>query len=189
MSRLVLLAGYFLLLPLLIFSLALYSLFFLFSPNLGKVKGTAAQYQAVTEAASTIEHTPEVSEVRLGKLTNYLTRHNSPLLQYAQFIINTADEYELDYRLTTAIAMAESTVCKKEHANTHNCWGYGITGGKITWFQTYEDAIKEVSRSLSESYGGRGLHTPQEIVTRYNPGSTTWADKVARFMGDIDSSL
>lgn len=161
----------------------------MFSPNLGKVKGATASYQAVTDNASTIEHNPIIAEARLSKLDNYLSKHKSPLINHADFIINTADEYGLDYRLTTAIAMAESTLCKNEHANTHNCWGYGITGGKITWFQTYEDAITEVSRSLSESYGGRGLHTPHEIVTRYNPGSTTWADKVAGFMTDIDNSL
>lgn len=189
MQRLFLLGVYLFLLPFLIISLTLYSLFFMFSPNLGKVKGITTVYQAVTDESPAVQHEPIMEEARLSKIKNYLTRHNSPLLDKANFIIQKADEYGIDYRLTTAIAMTESTLCRNEHENTHNCWGYGITGGKITWFKTYEDAITEVTRSLSESYGGRGLFTPHEIVTRYNPGSTTWADKVETFMDDIDNSL
>ncbi len=189
MQRLVLLTSYLMLLPLLILSLTLYALFFMFYPQVGKVKGAITAYQAVTDESPIVEHTPLIEEARHTKLENYLARHNSPLLEKAGFIIQKADEYGIDYRLTTAIAMAESTLCRNEHTNTHNCWGYGITGGKVTWFKTYEDAITEVSRSLSESYSSRGLNTPHEIVTRYNPGSTTWADKVERFMTDIDISI
>lgn len=188
MQRLVLLASYFFLLPLIIFSLSLYALFFYFSPNLGKVKGTSISYQAVTETDEQL-HAPVVSEARVDRIAAYLNRHKSKLAPYAQFIVQTSDSYGLDYRLTTAIAMAESTLCRNEQYTSHNCWGYGITGGKVKWFNSYEDAITEVSRSLSETYAGLGLNTPHEIVTRYNPGSETWAPKVEQFMYDIENSL
>lgn len=45
-------------------------------------------------------------------IRQYLDSYNSPLTPYAGLIVKTADKYQLDFRLTTAIAQQESNLCK-----------------------------------------------------------------------------
>ena len=79
--------------------------------------------------------------------------------------------------------MQESTACKRIIPNSHNCWGWGIYGTKVTKFSNYPEAIETISKGLNEKYSSRGLITPHEVGKMYNPSNTNnWADNVTIFM-------
>jgi hypothetical protein len=116
----------------------------------------------------------------------FLAKYNSPLEPFAVDVVNAAEEYGLDYRLIPAIAMKESTLCKKIPLDSNNCWGFGIYGGKVTRFSSYKEGIYTVSKALATRYRAKGLVTPQEIMTMYTPSSDgSWARDVSLFMSQI----
>lgn len=151
---------------------------------------SAATFQAIPEVITSSSYAPEEIEARVEVLTEFFKRYDSPLLTHAEEIIAVADKYDIDWRLVPAIAMQESTLCKRIPKNSHNCWGFGIYGTKVTRFADYSTAIETVTKTLAQEYKEkRGLEEPHEIVTRYTPGSTTWADKVSLVMSRIDEPL
>src|SRR3989338_11069454 len=114
MRRLFLLGVYFTMTPIFIFSLIFYQLFLLHqNSNLsGKVLGASTQeveYEAIPDRGSTTEVKVSASEARVDVLRQFLGRYNSPLEEYSEYIVETSDKYNLDYRLLPAIAMQEST--------------------------------------------------------------------------------
>lgn len=161
---------------------------------LGLVLFAKPEYQARTQLAPQIfASLPDQSPTVLGSvqtgdarpliLTNYLSFYNSPLLPLAHYLVEIADEYKLDFRLLPAIAMQESTLCQFIPGNSHNCWGYGIYGDQVVYFDSYEQGIRTVAQTLARDYLGQGLTTPQEIMTRYTPPSDgSWADAVSLFL-------
>jgi hypothetical protein len=123
---------------------------------------------------------------RVEHVRQFFARYGSPLEPYAQNIVDTADNYGLDFRLLPAIAMQESNLCHKIPDNSFNCWGFGIYGGKVTRFTSYPEAIETVSKTLSQKYKTRGLVTPDQIVTMWNPSNTNnWAFSVNHFMSEL----
>src|SRR3989304_7709911 len=60
------------------------------------------------------------SDARGEILKSYLHEYGSPLEKYSYFIVNTADEYGIDFRIITAIAQQESNLCKYIPENTFN---------------------------------------------------------------------
>lgn len=124
--------------------------------------------------------------VKVEVVERFLANYRSPLTPYAEFIVNTSDSYNLDYRLIPAVAMQESNLCKKIPDNSYNCWGYGIHGGKILTFSNYQEAIQTVAKGLAENYKAKGLETPQEIMTKYTPSNSgDWAFAVEHFMEQL----
>lgn len=151
-------------------------------------KGTPA-YAALPSTSNesfVIEFTP--ADARVETVRQFLARYKSPLEPHAEFIVNTAEKYDLDYRLIPAIAMQESNLCTKVRDDSaHNCWGYGIYGGKGRAFDSYEHGIEVVSESLHRKYmNNNGLVTPEEIEKLYNPNSDgSWAFSVNFFMNQM----
>lgn len=125
---------------------------------------------------------------RAASLKAFFRRYNSPLYNEAEFIVQTADKYGLDYRLIPAIAMQESTGCKFIPQNSYNCWGWGIYGNKITRFSSFREGIEIVTKGLKEKYVDKGLVTPEQIMSRYNPGSPegAWAFGVNTFLKRLE---
>jgi hypothetical protein len=123
---------------------------------------------------------------RAEKIRQFLAKYNSPLEPYADDLVNAADEYGLDHRLLTAIAMQESGLCRTIPNNSHNCWGFGIYGGTVTTFKDYKEAIYTVSKALATRYKDKGLVTPEQIMTMYTPSSNgSWAFSVNYFMSTL----
>lgn len=148
------------------------------------------KYQALPERTREVVAEVTVEDGRVGALKRFFGEYESPLEPYAQLIVDEADKYNLDYRLVPSIAMKESTLCHKAPKHSHNCWGYGIYGGKTTYFTDYETAITTVSKGLGERYVGIGLVDPYEIMTKYNPVSTgSWAETVTYVMERISTRL
>ena len=97
-----------------------------------------------------------------------------------------AKRYEIDHRLLPAIALQESILCERVPADSHNCWGWGIYGGKVTRFNNYPEAIETITKTLSTKYRDKGLITPFEIAKLYNPANTNnWAENVTKVMNNL----
>lgn len=146
-------------------------------------------YAALPSAENNIDGIIEQKDARVEIVKSFFNDYKSPLTPYAQDIVTTADKYNIDFRLLPAIAMQESNLCKKIRKDSNNCWGFGIYGKTMTTFDTYPQAINQVSKTLAKEYIGKGLKTPDEIMTKYTPSNDgSWADSVNHFMGVISLS-
>ena len=126
------------------------------------------------------------ADARPEIIKNYLKTNESPLYQYADFIIQTADKYGLDYRLITAIAQKESGLCRVIPEGSYNCWGWGIHSKGTLMFDSYEEGIETVSLGLKQNYIDMGYITLDEIMSKYaHPSSTTWAEGVYIYMNQM----
>jgi len=135
---------------------------------------------AFTYTVKTEDAIPEI-------IKKYLSKYNSPLLPYADILVETARRYYIDPRLLVAIAQQESNLCKKIPPDSHNCWGWGIHSRGTLKFSSYPEAIEAVAKGLSKNYLGKGLNTPQEIMGIYTPLSDgSWAKGVQQFLDEMN---
>jgi|SRR5581483_775586 len=144
-------------------------------------------YTAMPSNDNVLGESVTVTDARIEILKQFLTKYKSPLLPHAKKLVETADKYNLDFRLLPAVAMQESTLCRTIPENSFNCWGYGIYGDKIMRFTSYEEAIERVGKGLSSDYVYDGLTTPELIMSRYTPSSNgSWAASVRQFMEEME---
>ena len=123
-------------------------------------------------------------------LDDFFAKYDSPLLGHAQTIVAEADKHNIDYRLLPAIAMQESTLCRRIIKNSFNCWGFGIYGGKVTRFANFDEAISTVTSTLARKYVQKGLVNPHDIVKLYTPSDTgKWPQVVSLIMQKLSDSL
>lgn len=142
-------------------------------------------YAALPSDLNVVSDSVTEEDSRVGKVNAFLTAYNSPLAQYSSLIVSEADTYDIDYRLVPAIAMQESIACKREIPGTHNCWGYGIYGKKVTSFDSYEQAIDTITRYFSKKKTN-GVSTLEQIGAIYNPTNhNDWQAHVASFMAQL----
>lgn len=175
-------------------------IFFLIFPlgTQGTVKGAKTaqnvelrtSYQLFTALPSldnTVEENLTVEDARVEIVRQFLNQYNSPLFSHARLLVDTADKYNMDFRLLPAVAMQESNLCQKIPDESYNCWGYGIYGDKILRFASFEDAIEKVAKGLADDYIYVGLTTPELIMRRYAPSSNgSWAQSVSHFMEKME---
>jgi hypothetical protein len=103
----------------------------------------------------------------------------SPLFSYSQLLVETADKYNLDFRLMPAIAIVESGGGRAMIYGSHNAWGFE---NGATKFSSWEEAIEKVAQTLKSAYIDQGLVTPEQMMPKYAPPSVAkggpWAKKV-----------
>jgi len=129
----------------------------------------------------------QTKDIRIANLKYFFRKYNSILYDKADIFVQNADTYNFDYRLLPAIAMQESGLCKHIPENSYNCWGWGIYGGKVTRFTSYEEAIETISRGIKMHYIDKGLTTPEQIMKKYTPPSDgSWAYGVNTFLNIIE---
>ena len=59
----------------------------------------------------------------------------------------------------------------------------------MTTFDNYGQAINTISKTLALEYTGKGLKTPEQIMSKYTPSSNgLWANSVGHFMGVLSLS-
>ena len=127
------------------------------------------------------------TDARPELVRQYLVYWDSPLEPYSDFIVEAADRYELDYRLTTAIAQQESNLCKLIPPGSNNCWGWGIHSEGTLGFDSFEEGIETVSQGLREEYLDKGFGSVEEIMSKYTPLSNgSWAAGVTKFMSEME---
>lgn len=152
-------------------------------------KTSRANQYAVTGSAKIkprVESQDKVNDqfdTRIYYLTDFLNLYGSPLANYSGYFIARADEHNLDYRLVPAISGVESTFGKRIPYNSYNA--YGWANGNY-YFESWEDSIETVSRSLRQKYYDRGAEDINSIAARYAPPSNSWSWKVKYFMDKID---
>jgi len=192
MRKVFLLTAFFLLTPLVLaltFSLLAYNSFQ--QNNVVAMGKTPRVAFAALPVASGLFKTNIVSQdARLVAVKDFFKKYHSDLLPYADEVINSADKYDLDFRLVPAIAMQESGGCKNAPKDSYNCWGFGIYAKRITKFDNYYQAIDTVTKTLAKQYKAKGLETPEQIMTKYTPGSNgSWAQSVNHFMNQLAINL
>lgn len=131
-------------------------------------------------------------DARALLLSKFLTQHGSPMAEYAGYIVDRAEHYDIDYRLVSAIAMCESNAGKRMPSkDSHNAWGISVETGETSGakFPNWLYAIDWVSRYLKEKYYARGITSLIDIGAIYAPPSVekgnSWATCVDHFMEEI----
>jgi hypothetical protein len=124
-----------------------------------------------------------ITDLRVRKLSAYLATWQSPLTPYAEIFINSADKYQLDWKLVAAISGVESSFGKHVPINSYNAWGWN--NGKYQ-FISWEHGIDYMHQALKEKYYDRGLSTPWQMGPVYAPPSSTWAGKVVYFEEELE---
>lgn len=143
-------------------------------------------YASLPSNIPSISSSIESADARPHIVGQYLERYNSPLVPYAEYIVQTADKYSIDFRLVTAIAQQESNLCKIIPADSYNCWGWGIHSKGTLGFTSFDEGIDTVSKGLREEYINKGYSTVEEIMSKYTPLSNgSWARGVTAFMEDM----
>lgn len=138
------------------------------------------------EITDNVKNTAPSQDIRLIALKRFLSSHNSPLYDYADVLVKTADETGLDYALIPAIAMQESHLCERIPYNSFNCWGFGIYGGKVTRFASYPEAIKTVATAIKKAYIKKGLVNVTLLEDLWTPPSRgDWSYGVNYYMNKI----
>ncbi len=151
----------------------------------------ASLYSASSNTNSLTQRESALYTVRrenIRKLESFFAKNESPLYPYARLIVEQAEQYGIDYRLVPAIAMNESTLCKNIHEDSYNCWGWGIYADKVTRFESYEDAIRTITRGIRKYYYDKGMSSPSAIMKVYTPSSPdgVWAQKIEWVYRQID---
>lgn len=167
----------------------LFSLF-LSTPKISKPIGQSFKlYAALPPNGSQIEEKIEHADGRARIIEDFFKSYNSPLAKFARDFVNIADKYNLNYRLLPAISMQESNGGKRVIADSYNPFGYGIYGGSVLRFSSWEESIEKVGKGLRENYLSLGLETPEKIMVKYNPPSLanggSWAKGVSSFMEEL----
>lgn len=146
-------------------------------------------YAALPNSETTISDDIGHADGRAKIIEDFLTGYKSPLAVYGSLFIQVADKYNLDYKLLPSIAMQESNGGRKIISNSYNPFGYGIYGGSVIRFNSWEESIERVGRALREDYLNQGLKTPEQIMAKYTPPSLAkggaWAKGVSSFMEEL----
>lgn len=126
------------------------------------------------------------SDARGPLIDSFLTKYKSPMQGLGEKFVEIADKHDLPFWLVPAIAQCESNLGKRIPEGSHNAWGWGIYGEKVTKFNSWEEGIEKVSRGLNKDYMNKGYDTPAEIMSKYTPGSNgSWADCVEQFLKEL----
>ena len=185
MKKIIAPIGFFVIAPVFLIFCMLYLSFLSFNTRKGVLSANTSAYAAIPNY-NAISVSIESDDSKTEIVRQFFERYNSPLKDYAHDVVLAAEENGIDFKLIPAIAMQESTGCKKIPDDSHNCWGYGIYGGKVIKFDNYRDAIYAVSKTISERYVQNGLVTPEEIQTKWTPSNDgSWSDSVNHFIEQL----
>lgn len=144
-------------------------------------------YGALPNPLFIVRSSLETADARAEILRQYLEKYDSPLEAYADLLVRVADENDFDYRWMVAIAQQESNLCKFIPENSHNCWGWGIYGDKVTSFDSYEHAITAIAPQFKDTFLKHPEISPEEVMKTYTPPSDgSWAFGVNQFMGELE---
>jgi len=162
----------------------LFFVFLIFSFFTSKVyaQEIAARSSAVLISKGNIKAPDSRTEI----LKSYLKQYDSPLVSYAQSFVDTADKYNLDWRLVVAISGVESTFGQRIPYDSYNGWGWGIYGDHMIRFSSWNEGIETVSEGLRNKYINKWGAQDIYAIGRFYAASPTWAQRVVYFMNSIE---
>ena len=124
-----------------------------------------------------------IPDFKVERMNLTLQEYSSPLVGMESVLIQTAEEYDLDWTLLAAIAGNESAFALRMPYECNNPFGWGIYGENRLCFESLEDSIREVGQGIAEKYNTDSLYT---IARTYNPGNTEhWMGVTALYMQKI----
>ena len=87
-------------------------------------------------------------------IRDYLRRQGSPLAEAAAAFVSAGRQYDVDPRFVVAIANAESSLGTNGRCATerHNAWGYGGGWPSCWTFNSWEEAIQQVTMDIGVYY-------------------------------------
>lgn len=122
------------------------------------------------------------SDFRVHVLQEYFQRYKSPLTPFAADFISACDKYQAPADCTTipAIAFVETRLCTVGSGDDlKNCWGFGGSGKNRIVFNTYNEAIDFVTRTMVANYGNYYLQNPKLMQYVYcGPNCHKWGPGV-----------
>lgn len=133
----------------------------------------------------------ESADARSLLLKKFIERYQpkSPFLPLTDVLVETADTYEIDYRLIPAIAMCESNLgVRIPSKDSFNAWGIAVYTGQQNGkkFNDWDHAIDWVGKFIREKFYNRSITDLQEIGAIWAPPSVfnndSWATCVSGFM-------
>lgn len=193
MRKILSLLSFFFLTP----SFILFSLFYLLfladfssghkaTSSLFETKPQSVAFAALPNTENLLQVSVNAEDGRVEAVRNFFLKYNSILSNYASEIVMAADHYNVPYNLLPAIAMQESGGCQIIPINSFNCYGYGIYKGHVTRFGSYEEGIDTVTHALAKHYINKGLVSPEQIMTVWDPVSSGgWSHGVNFFLGQL----
>lgn len=152
-------------------------------------KDSPITFASLPKIALEIKAAFATQDARPLVIQKYMKHYGSPMESYARYIVDVADAHNVNPYLVVAIAQQESNLGKLMPPNCHNAWGWGIHTAGTLCFDNWEEGINTFISGLAESYLAYGLHTPEEIMTKYNSTSPdgAWAKGVSQFLADLNS--
>jgi len=123
-------------------------------------------------------------DLRVETLEEFLAGYNSPLKDHAETFVKVADDHNLDWRFMPAIAGMESLFGNRVAYNSYNPFGWG--GGYI-YFNSWEESIKTVGKSLGERSAKYNRYGPEAWARIYCPPNYhNWTKGVNYFKKEIN---
>lgn len=124
---------------------------------------------------------------KAGAIDTYFAKYDAPLEGHGMKFVIEAEKNGIDWRLLPAIAMRESTggihACKKV---PNSVFGWGSC--KIS-FNSIDESIEIVSRSLGGNHPGTARHyenkTVTQILKKYNSVIPGYSSQVIKIMKAI----
>ncbi|MFH1547569.1 MAG: hypothetical protein ABIC57_03725 [bacterium] len=114
---------------------------------------------------------------RTRQVESFYNKWNSPMAVNAEFIVETADHFGIDWRLIPAISIVESSG-GRINFRPYNAFGWGSQS-----FSSFEHSIYIVTEGLALRYGS---DNPYVIAYTYcPPNALGWANKVAHLMNQM----
>jgi hypothetical protein len=145
-------------------------------------------YASLPTAVTEIRGAVLGADARPVTINAYLKYYHSPLEGTGEYLVETADQYNVDPYLIIAIAQQESNLCKTIPDDSYNCWGWGVHSQGTLRFDSFEQAIEAVTRGVKERYLDKGYWTPEQIMTKYAPLSDgSWASAINQFLAELNS--
>jgi len=164
-----------------------YSLMVIFLLFLLVVSKAHAQELAAGSSAALLKPTAiKTSDSRVRILREFLEKYNSPLVPYAGTFVQTADKYNLDWKLVAAISGVESTFGREIPHKSFNGWGWGIYGNNMIRFSSWNEGIETISQGLRTKYIDKWGAKDVYEIGRFYAASPTWAQRVEYFMNSIE---
>ncbi len=127
----------------------------------------------------------KITDMRPYFISNFLK--NTVLEPYSTYMVEVADKYNIDYRLIPAIAMKESGGGNASRQSSYNAWGF--ENGR-TNFESWNQAIDNVGKTLKERYIAKGMDTPDKMMAVYAPPAVLsgggWAKDINAFFAKLE---
>lgn len=149
-------------------------------------------FSSIPLTLDTVSQELDYSDSRAVRIDRVMEVFNCPMAGLGEEFVKKADEYEIPYWVTAAIAFQESSCGKNvpqvDGESSNNAWGWATYGDQVYSFDDYEQGIDVVSKYLSKKFYSRGVTDLCEIMKTYTPPSNgSWCKGVGYF-GDFIQS-